>query len=77
MPASRQLCLGSYAQLMEDAGKAVVCPRCLRRFTAFDVQRNRDRRHPIVPSHLADPAGLMTVASKDYQRSKSTTPRPY
>ena len=41
------------------------------------IERNRDRRHPIVPSHLADPAGLMTVASKDYQRSKSTTPRPY
>lgn len=65
------------AQLMIDAEKTVECPKCLRSFSIFDTQKNRDRVHPIVPSHLPDPQGAMKVAAASVKRSKSLTPRPY
>lgn len=76
-PQSRQLCNGSMTQLMEDAGASVQCPRCLRDFDVFDVQKNRDRRHPIIPSHIADSDGLLKVQTEEIRRKRSDTPRPY
>jgi hypothetical protein len=77
MPVARQLCAGSLHQLMEDAGDSVECPECLSRFSTFTTQRNRERTHPIVPSHLADRAGQLKVATARLKRGSSTTPRPY
>lgn len=76
-PHARQLCPGSMAQVMEDAADSVLCPRCKKEFTDFPIQKNRDRRHPIVPSHMADPAGRLEVQVADARRRKSDTPRPF
>lgn len=73
---ARQTCLGSRTQLMEDAGASVVCPKCLRSFDVFDVQKNRDQRCPVVPGHMADPNGLLKVELAATKR-KSLTPRPF
>ena len=75
-PMARQLCQGSSRQLMEDASKTVVCPKCLREFTAFDVQMNRAQRCPVVPSHLPDFEGVGRVALAEAKRSTGG-PRPY
>lgn len=77
-PRSRQLCLGANTQLMIDAEDTVTCPRCLTEFTEFTTQKNRDRVHPIVPSHLPDQAGALQVASDELRhRRNSDTPRPF
>lgn len=76
-PHARTLCAGSSKQLMIDAGKSVTCPSCEKKFDTFDTQKNRDRVHPIVPSHLPDRAGLIRVQTEEVRRRKSTTPRPY
>lgn len=76
-PHARQNCPGSSKQLMIDAGDSVTCPACEKEFSTFDTQKNRDRVHPIVPSHLPDFAGLVRVQTAEVRRRKSTTPRPY
>lgn len=77
MPApARQLCAASNRQLMTDAADTVECPACLRSFKDFPTQRNRGQLHPIVPSHLADGAGLAKVELAKLKRG-SSTPRPF
>lgn len=76
-PHARQLCLGSRAQLMQDAEDTVECPKCLKKFSEFDTQKNRDQLCPIVPSHLPDPAGKAEVEVADLRRRKVETARPY
>lgn len=76
-PHARQLCEGSMLQLMEDAAGSVTCPKCRLEFNVFDVQKNRDQRCPIVPSHLPDPRGRTEVAAAELKRRKNDTPRPY
>lgn len=77
-PKARQLCHGSRRQLMIDAENTVTCPECLLTFTQFETQRNRARVHPVVPGHLADPAGQMKVQLVAVQRRREgPTPRPW
>lgn len=76
-PHARQLCAGSRAQLMEDAEGKVQCPKCLKEFSEFDTQKNRDQVCPIVPSHLPDPAGRAEVETAALRRRKTETARPY
>lgn len=65
------------AQLMQDAGASVECPKCLRSFDVFDVQKNRSQRCPIVPSHLPDFAGRLKVETEEARKTKNSGPRPY
>lgn len=76
-PHARQNCAGSMRQLMEDAEDEVVCPECLKKFTTFDVQKNRSQRCPIVPSHLPDHAGQAKVREHRLKHQRTGTPRPY
>lgn len=76
-PHARQLCEGSRSQLMEDAEATVQCPKCLKTFSAFDTQKNRDQTCPVVPSHLPDPAGRAEVETAALRRRKNETARPY
>ena len=58
--------------------KVVACPKCLKMFSQFVTQKNRDMVHPVVPSHLPDGAGASKVAAEDARRkSGADTVRPY
>ena len=61
-----------------DGAKVVACPRCLKMFSSFETQKNRDQVHPIVPSHLPDVAGANKVATEEARRKAGNgTVRPF
>lgn len=76
-PMARQICLGSRKQLMVDCTPdgLVECPACLKVLTVEATVRNRDQVCPVVPSHMADQAGVMQVAlSKRARRGAAVKP---